>query len=706
MNILPGANASESSAETTDSRVQSWLNKISESRKCEKDFLAEGRRITKIYEAHNPKATPFNILYSNTETLSPALYSQVPRPVVQRRYKDKDPLGAAVSEVLTRTLQFELDDGMASYADFDTLMKNAVLEALVPGRGITRIKYDADISEAKEAVEADPANGIEASEASPGSLNWETVCGEEVPWDRFVTGYAKTWKDVQWIAFEHVMDKDDLKENFGAEVAAQIKLTHFEPSSQEMSAQAGYSDHPLDAACVYEVWDKKEKKVFFVSDGYRRDYLKPPVDDPLGLSGFFPCPEPLKFFARVSSLTPVSLYTFYEEQAAELNTLTIRIKKIIQAIKARGFYDSSIQGMEALFSSDDNELLPADNVAALEASGGLQNAIWMVPVEKLVQVLQSLYAQRESCKAVIYEIMGISDILRGASKASETAAAQNIKSQWGSLRLKRMQKEVMRYSRDLLRIMVEVSAGKLSPDTIKQMTGLQFMTEQEKQQAQQFAQANPEQAQQISQQQPELLEMLSKPSWEQIFQVMSNDVQRSYKVDVETNSTLDADATEDKTQITEFMGAFSQTMIALTPLVQAGTLPFEAGKSIMLAIIRRFQFGSQVETELEQMQPPQPQQSPEVQKQAEDLAKKEEDLNKKEQDLNQQEGQLKVSQASAKAELDSQAKVNQMSADYATKELALQAEFNKQTARLEKQINDLQSLTKASSIASDVGEPI
>ena len=47
-----------------------------------------------------------------------------------------------------------------------------------------------------------------------------------------------------------------------------------------------------------------------------------------------------------------------------------------------------------------------------------------------------LYQQREQIKAVIYELTGLSDIARGASKASETLGAQQLKSQWGSIRLK------------------------------------------------------------------------------------------------------------------------------------------------------------------------------------------------------------------------------------------------------------------------------
>jgi hypothetical protein len=45
---------------------------------------------------------------------------------------------------------------------------------------------------------------------------------------------------------------------------------------------------------------------------------------------------------------------------------------------------------------------------------------------------------------MIYEVTGISDIVRGQGNAQETATAQEIKSQWGSLRIRKLQKQIER----------------------------------------------------------------------------------------------------------------------------------------------------------------------------------------------------------------------------------------------------------------------
>lgn len=582
------------------SLAQSWLTEIADARKREKDFREFGRKVTQLYEADKREEYQFNILFSNTETLAPALYNSVPRPIVQRRFKDADPLGKAASLLTQRVLEFLLDADMRDYPPFDDLMQSAVAEALVPGRGVTRFKYDATFTTVAEEENAsgEALMEVDAYEKVAGEL----VCGEAVAWNRFLHGYATKWKDVPWVAFEWPMTKAELEKNFGAETAAKCELGDIEASTDDDSEPKGSAETSTKGAWVYEIWDKANRRVIFVSEGFKAGPLKE-VDDPLGLSGFFPCPRPLAFLNRISSLTPVALYSFYEEQAKELNRVTVRINKLIAALKVRGFYDSTVEGLDKVMTADDNVLVPAENVAALQQGQTLEKAIFLMPIEKLISVLQQLYTQRQQVKQVIYEITGIADIMRGSTVASETLGAQQIKNQWGTLRLKKAQKEVMRYARDSLRIMAEIAVTKLSPETLKAMTGLPFPQQAEQAQAQAIAQ----EAVAVGQQPPqEIAAVLSQPTFEQLLALLRNDLQRSYRIDIETNSTVDAEATEDKQDMSELMNAMAQFMNGIAPAVQSGIMPFEAAKAMLLGLIRRFRFGADVEDLIKTMQPPAP----------------------------------------------------------------------------------------------------
>lgn len=609
-----------------DPKVQEWRKELDDARKRMKDFRKNASRVVKLYEGGKAEESPFNILYSNTETLAPALYNNLPRPVVQRRFKDEDPLGKIASDVTRRSLEFLIDNELGTYTPFDDLMSQAVLEALVPGWGVTRFKYDAGFTEVEETAEG-PDGGEEPAEgAVEEAVEYETVCGESVPWDRFLHGYAKQWKDVPWVAFEHFMTREELIKNFGDNLGRRIPLTVSgkENSSNEVDGETEgklTDAEGVTLAHVFEIWDKDSRTVYFLASGYHEGFVKT-AEDPLELSGFFPMPQPLALFPKISSLIPVPLYLMYEEQAKELNRVTVRINKIVQALKVRGFYDSTLEGLDKVLSAEDNVLIAAENVAAMQQGQTLEKAIWLMPLEKLISVLQQLYVQRQQIKQVIYEITGISDILRGASVASETATAQNIKNQWGTLRLKRAQKHVSRYVRDCLRIMAEIAMTKFSQATLAQMTGLQLPTAEQKQQAQmamQQLQMQAQMAQATGQQPPAppagLEQALQLPSWEEIMAVLADDMQRSYRIDLETNSTVDAEATEDKQNMGEFLNAVAQFMNGVGPLVQQGVMSFDVAKSILLAVTRRYRFGPEVEDSLKKMSAPPPPQDADAGKQ-------------------------------------------------------------------------------------------
>jgi hypothetical protein len=574
-----------------------------------------------------PKSVPFNILYSNTETLIPAVYNSLPIPVVQRKFKDADPVGKSVSEVSTRTLKFLLDNEDKDYDCFDDLIQSAVVDGLVTNRGLCRFRY----------VSKDDAGDDEC------------VYGESVRWDKFIHGYARTWKKVPWVGFEWDMSKDELKKNFpNAKTVDLRSVGSAEDDPDELKAEDRDELAGVKTYKVYEIWDKVSGKVFFISRLAPEEPLRY-VDDPLGLSSFFPVPKPLNFMKKVTTLVPTPLYEQYKQQAAELNEITRRLKAIIKAVKFRGAYNAAVEGIEKMLTAEDNEFVPVENVLSMPDGTGMDKLLWTVPVNELATTAQSLYQQREQCKNVIYEITGIADIMRGATMASETATAQTIKNQWGTLRLKRMQREIQRYCRDSIAIILEIAAGKFEQTTFARMTGLQYMTDEQKAQAQQMLtefQQRVQMAQAVQQPPPQMppippeVEIAFKsPSWEDVIKVMRDRIVFNYKVDIETNSTIDAEASQDKQDIAELLNALSQFLNGIAPLVEQGVMTIDVAKAMLLTVSRRYNFGSQLEDALNAMKPPEPKTDPNVQaKQAAEGAKAQTEQMKAKND------QLKLSQ--------------------------------------------------------------
>ena len=639
-----------------DDNVMHWVNEIASAKKREKNYRKEGQRIIDIYTGKETEKQQFAILFSNTETLLPAVYSQVPRPVVNRRFKDEDPMGKLSADASRRALEFLLDSNIEGYETFDQAMKASVIDALLPGRGVTAVVYEAEV---EDVVPDGAADGTEPIPVT----NFEYVCTDSIAWDRVFFGYAKKWSRVPWIAYEKHLDRAEAEKLFPSEIVAKITFTEGEDADTEDGERSGDDERNLGerkTAVFYQIWDKTGgRKIRYVCPQYADAFCKV-EDDPLELTGFFNCPKPLMFVEKSNDLLPTPLYALYESQASELNRITRRINNVVEAVKARAIYDGELgDDIKSLLSQDDNALVPADKTSSLAAEKGLQNAIWFWPIEQLVNVLRELYVAREQCKQVIYEISGIADIMRGQSDASETLGAQEIKQSWGTLRLKRLQKEIQRYARDLLRMMLEVAATKFSERTWAQMTGLPFLTTEQRQQLEPVAQAAMAQAQQMQamqqaptqqqiQQAQQLQAEMAKPVWGAILDILRNDTLRAYRIDIETNSTIEAEATEDQKNIADVMNALAQYLNGVAPLVVSGAMPFEAAQAMMLAIVRRFRFGPEIEDYVKAMKQPTP---PDEAKQKAEMQAKQEEA-KFDREAKQADFQLKQAEAKIKGEVD------------------------------------------------------
>lgn len=583
-------------------------------RRMVKKIIARYRGDDCMDEMGDKKKETFNILWSNIETLRPSLYNRTPTPDIRRRYDDKDPIAKAISELLNRSCEYCMD----AY-DFDGVMVAAVHDSLLTGRGVTRVRYEPVMGNPDEQEEqADIAEGdfTDAKEQEAPETDdpaepmqevvYQKVCLEPVSWDDFRCEPVRRWADVTWVAFRLFLTKQQLVEKFGPEKAELVPLDHtaLDKADTDNDNQADEKKEENNRGKVWEIWDKTTRKVIWMAPESETPILLV-EDDPLELSCFFPCPMPLYQTEDTTSLIPIPDFKLYQTLADDLDRTTLRIIGLTKAMKVRGIYDSSLPELDHLYDDGDKTLIPAQNVTALLERGGLDKAIWFAPLETLIVTMRELVAHREVIKASIYEVTGISDIMRGQTVASETMGAQQLKSQWGTLRLQRRQRAVQRYARDLLRLMTEVISEKFDPQTFTIMTGIRHLTNEQKPVAQQQMMMAQQSGQPVP---PEMQEQLAAPTWEEILSVLRDEMVLSYRVDVETDSTIQADEMQEKQDMTELMAGMSQFVATIGPAVQSGYLPVEVAKSLMLTAVRKFKAGGELEAAIENIQPPPPQQ--------------------------------------------------------------------------------------------------
>lgn len=627
MEVSGGFESKAAAQKSPKTQARRWILEIQMAKKREKDWRESAKKVYEKYRGEKAKKNSFNILWANTEVLRPAIFNSPPKPDVRRRFRSNDALGKAVSEVLERGIAFSVD----AY-DLTEVVKDDVLDMLLPGRGISRVRYIPSIREVgppvADAPEPDDAGAEEidgaSAEGGEEELEYEQCVCEHVDWEDFLHGPGKTWSEVMWEAFRHRFTKDDATKKFGEEIADELKYDEVKDDALEKDGNRDMQQ-VFKTAEVWEVWDKDGKRVFFIQESYSEDLIYPKDQKekgapPLKFKNFFPTPKPLMAVEDSSSLIPIPLYEQYKEQADELDRISARINKLVNQMKVRGIYDSVLSEIADLMKSDDGDLTPAENTSKLYAlNGDLSKAVWMLPIDMLARVLQQLYEARDQAKAAIYEITGIADIVRGETNASETLGAQQLKSNFANLRLSRLQKEVQRYVRDIVRLMAEVIGEQFDVQTLAQMTGLQFPTAEQKAMAkmalqQLQAQQQPGQPPMAPQGQP-LMDpetakaMAGLPSWDEIKQVLMSDFAREYRVDVETDSTVAQTLSEDMTGLREVLTGLVQFWQGAANAVMSGALPIEAVKSISLSICRRAKLGLEVEDAIEQMKQPAPQQA-------------------------------------------------------------------------------------------------
>lgn len=580
--------------------LKRWVQEIKYYETRARAWESKGKKIIRRYkDIRSPReAMParFNILWSNIQTMLPCLYSRTPKPDIERRYRDQDDIGRVTSSVLERSITFFVGE------QFNAAVKQAILDRLLPGRGTVWARYephfkDVTVDENEEVADdgyqvTDDVDsyGETETEASDGSgdegyqeVADEAVCWDYVHWEDFGHTYGRTWDEVDAGWRKVYMSREELVERFG-EKGETVPLDYSPTDVKDAKI-----DETIKKATIYEIWCKPDKKAIWLHKDFEEGILDE-QDDPLGLQDFWPFPKPLFATLANDDCLPTPDYSEYQDQAIELDELTSRIASITKAVKVAGVYDASAEGVQRLLAEGtENQLIPVEQFAMLSEKGGLAGVMALMPMNDILQTLLGLYEARDKVKADLYEITGMADIIRGASDPDETAAAQEIKSRFGTLRLQAQQDDVQRFVRDLVKIGTEIIAGHFGIDTIKRISGVKLFTSQEKS----LVQANVQAKQQASmmghnggppmspqaptaQAQPPMMqpppppplppeiakidpedmeEMMNDPSWEEVEQLLKSEPLLAYKIDIETDSTIKFDQEAEQQQRTQFLAA-------------------------------------------------------------------------------------------------------------------------------------------------------
>ncbi|MGO7587994.1 hypothetical protein [Rhizobium leguminosarum] len=602
-----------------------WQQELERAQRYFKSWHDRCVKIEKIYldqqsDQTNAAKRRFPMLWANTSVLQPAVYARVPQPVVERRFKDAQPVARMASELVERNLAY-----MGDEADIDSIMRAVRDDFLLCARGTVWLRYEADFEPLDMGVQpSDPPaesgllgglpGGMGENGVPPEAISDERVCIDYVHWSDFLHSPARRWKDVTWVARRVPMTDEEMEKRFGPDAVTSLQAQAAGSNKGTNQSERAENEGKTH---VWEIWCKSENYTVWIADGapVALEVSEPPLD----LTHFWPCPRPAYGTMSTSSLIPVPDYVYYQQQCDEIDLLTKRVNKLTDQLRLKVFYPSGDGAIspaieKAMRPENDTVMVPIPEWAAFTDKGG-SKAIVTLPIDEVQKVIIACIQARKQLIEDVYQITGISDIVRGDTQASETATAQRIKSQWGSIRIRDRQSELARFARDIIRLAGEIICDQFQPETLMLVSGIKLPTMAEKQQVQmqmqqmqmaaQQAAARAEQMGQSAppppQMPPQLQQMMQQPTIDEIVQLLRNDSIRGFQIDIETDSTIEPDEDAEKQRRMEFVQMIGGFLQQAGAMAQQNPMLVPVMVETLLFAARGFRAGRQLENTLEQV---------------------------------------------------------------------------------------------------------
>ena len=631
--------------------VQDYLFDIEAYEKEFDRFVSRGRAIIKRYrddEGNVPEGKiwdtgrwgqmRFNILWSNVQVLSPAYYSKTPSPESDRKFKDRDPVGRTAAELAERVCKHFLEDQR-----FDEVETSCVQDLLLPGRAVSWVRY---LGRTEKQVD-EQGNPVldENGEPLMMKVGEEDCFPEYVYWEDFGHNVTRAWKDVTRVWRWNYFDKEEASELFEPEVVARMKFDYV--SESDKTADPDAKNDRAKKARVCELWDKRDKKVYWFEKEKTKDFVKV-LDDPLRLKNFFPCPKPLFATLVNGSLVPTADFTQYKSQAEQLDLLVARRELVISAIRVVGCHDSSRPELDRVFrQANELESIPVHDWQGFMQAGGLEGLTNVLQLDPFVKTLAVINMSIEQQKAELYEVTGLSEIIRGASEAGgvKTATEQGIKQRSSNNRLEPRRKEVARHACDMMNLLLEVALELYDDEKFLTIADAQTM--------------------------PEDMQQNLGPA----LQLLRDDKLRCYRLSIQTDSTYEMDRDKERQERMQAFETFGQTISnTYEAMKEAPSLAPAMGEMAMFAV-RSFRAGRELEHSIEESLKQTAQQLAQAKQEESQKGDPEAQAAQQKAQMDQQKAQMDMQLKQQKQEFEYQLAMQKMQMEREIEELKIQANY-------------------------------
>ena len=538
--------------ETPQGRYKYWLTELDASKKARKKWLKQSDNINdrflgkKTQKVAKDGEFNLNLFHSNVKTLSDMMYGNVPKIDVSRRYaQSKDDVGRVASEVMERLLNL---DAANNSQDFDAVMRSCLQDRLLSGLGCAKARYDFDSEDVPTGM-IDPETGEEMMETR--------VTAERAPTDYFYWGdirwsWCRNWADMRWLGFRSYMTQDEVRARWGDEAAEGLTYKkQTADSSDDNSSTDDENTSAWERAEIWEIWNKADRTVHWLSYGYDKQLEEKP--DPLQLSNFWPCPPFLIANVTTKLYEPVPDFVMAQDLYNEVDKLQTRIATITEAVRVVGVYNKQSSEIgQMLNTSKDNSLIPVSNWALFGESGGLTEAISWLPLQDIMVALDKLTEIRDQTIGLLQQITGMTDVMQGSlNNQYEGVGQSKMKAKFGSVRIQSLQEQFAVFASNLMQIKGEIIARHFSPETIFEYSNMEY-----------------------SEDDPELVAAA--------IELIKNPAKARLQIVIRPESIAMVDYSEMKQERTEYMNSISTFMQSASPLMESDP----AAKPLLMELLQ------------------------------------------------------------------------------------------------------------------------
>ena len=563
---------------TPTGQAKRWWVEMKAATENQRKFSDRGDKVVKRFlddrtDERKDGDTRVNLFTANVQTLRALLYGKTPHVDVKRRFADPgdDPARIA-GEILQRLLNTDIERDSDTYAE---ALERCLDDRLLPGLGVARCRYVAEFG--MQEVPAipdsiDPLTGV-IKKGAPGyqqeMKTYENVDIDYVHWRDFRWSPARTWEDVRWIAFRVPMTRDALRKRFGKKMGDEIPLNNKGDKAKRNPNDEGEKNIPWARSDVWEIWNKEERNVLWWVEGYPEVLDTKP--DTLELDGFWPVPQPMFANLTTTKLIPTPDFTLAQDLYDEIDLVSTRITLLERAVQVRGVYDKTSPEIERLLSeAAGNQLIPTDNFALFKDKGGLASVVDWLPLEQIVGALEVLKNYRSELMSLLFQVTGMSDIMRGQADAPATATEQALKAKFASTRVQEFQNEFARFASDLQKLKAEIISKHYDVKTIVERSNVKYM-----------AGSDPQTALQA-------------------IQILKSDFYQ-YRIEVRPESVAMADMTAMKQERSEFLMAIATFLQSSQPVVAQAPWAAPYLLQMLQWSMAGFRGGATIEGVLDQM---------------------------------------------------------------------------------------------------------